>query len=92
MPHCNTLQHTATRCNTHTDPDADNINGSPLLGTWGSRFGVPFLKQLFLSAGDEQMLHARVSKTPSFFIFVFMIAWAAFEIVMRYDLKLHMHI
>ena len=28
MAHGKTLQHTAMHCNTHTDPDADNINGS----------------------------------------------------------------
>jgi len=64
-------------------PDADNINNSAFLGTWGVRFFVPFLQQMFLTGASEQMLYARVSKTPSFFMFAYMLLWAAFELIMR---------
>ena len=56
-----------------------------------STFGIPprlgsyFAQGVTLTVGfnEEKMLAARVLKTPSSFVFVFLVVWVAFELIMR---------
>jgi hypothetical protein len=59
--------------------DADNVTTTTLLG----EYGVPISGIITLMFPGAALLVTRVSKTPAFFMFAFMLLWAAFELFMR---------